>query len=141
MPRALSEQGIVPALEQLLSTSFRSGAVNYAFEHSQLEVELPKELEVILYRIAQELLNNVVKHSRANHVEVQLYQTQKQLVLHVEDNGIGFDEQTGSGHGMNNIRNRVAMFDGRLNIHSGEKEGTSITASFPKQLLEKHLAA
>ena len=129
MPRALVEKGLAPAAQQLVDSAFRMSEIDSEFELGNQPLKLPKPLEINLYRILQELLNNVTKHSKASKVAVQLYQTSRAVVLHVEDDGVGMANTQDQGHGMSNILNRVNMFDGQLNIESLPRQGTSVMIS------------
>lgn len=100
--------------------------------------ELPAanpDRDLILFRILQEILNNIMKHSKANLLTIILDHSENQLLLSVSDNGIGFDlnkqgtEQ--SGMGLNNIKNRASMIKGLTTIESEPGKGTSISISIP----------
>ena len=86
-------------------------------------------MEVSLYRIVQELLNNTMKHAHATKAHVQLVQNENLLTLTVEDNGKGFDInnlQKNKGAGLSNLESRVAYLNGKMDIKSGPEIGTSI---------------
>jgi len=95
-----------------------------------LDDRLPSETETTLYRIAQEALTNVARHSRASSVDVILERRGDQVVLIVEDNGIGFDPaQTPSGRrgfGLLGMQERAALVGATLQIESAAGKGTSV---------------
>jgi signal transduction histidine kinase len=94
---------------------------------------LDKSTEIIVYRIVQELLNNVLKHASASEAFVQLVKEANRLNVVVEDNGKGFDTsglQNSKGAGWINIRSRVKYLKGQLDIHSEKDKGTLITIEF-----------
>jgi len=94
-----------------------------------MEQRLDSSVEVVLYRIVQELLNNILKHAQATDAYVQLVRRDEIVHLTVEDNGKGFDPKQAEHHkgaGMRNIENRVAYLGGTLDIQSAVGEGTSV---------------
>jgi len=128
MPKALTELGLVDALEDLLENSFFKTNVKYSFENFGLKKRLPSNIEIALYRIAQELFNNIIKHSGAKKVDVQLMKMEKHCILIVQDDGLGIPEsETSDGIGMLNINNRLSTINGNLNMDSGKGEGTTAT--------------
>lgn len=128
MPRALEEFGLVSAVDDMLEKSFSTSNLKYEFEHFGIKNRFPEKIEIGLYRIAQELVNNILKHSNASEVGVQLFQNKKYLVLVVEDNGSGFDlKKNKSGHGMANINYRSRAIGGTLNVESAIGNGTLVT--------------
>ncbi|MGB3618574.1 MAG: tetratricopeptide repeat protein, partial [Catalinimonas sp.] len=130
MPRALTNEGLRPAVEGLLRQTFRYAATQYAFEHRGLDERLPEAVEVTYYRVLQELVNNVVKHADATHVDVQLYRTRNRLVMRVEDNGRGLTTDTpAEGHGLLNVRQRLALVGGRVHWSSEPGAGTLATVT------------
>jgi signal transduction histidine kinase len=85
--------------------------------------------EIIIYRIIQELLNNVFKHAKATEVLVQLFREETRLNITVEDNGKGFDIsdlEKNKGAGWANIRSRVDYLKGKVDLHSDTAKGTSV---------------
>lgn len=91
-----------------------------------------KETELSLYRIVQELLQNVVKHAHASEVTIQVHQQNNRLNIMVEDNGMGFDTvKVSSGLGMHNIKLRVHRLNGDLQVESSPDHGTTATISIP----------
>ena len=96
-----------------------------------------------MYRFLQEALTNVARHSRADHVDVQLEYADGGLALHVEDNGEGFDpsQQTSPGErrtsmGLEGMRERLVSLGGRLEISSQPGQGSRLTAVIPRQVGE-----
>ncbi|MCF8464538.1 MAG: sensor histidine kinase [Flavobacteriales bacterium] len=135
MPRALSDMGLIPALEDMLNKSLGSTDIVYEFEHHRMEGErFPENMEVSLYRICQELINNIIKHSQAKGVSVQLLKTKTHLVLVVEDNGKGFkfdSRETRNGIGLMNISSRAKAINGEVNYQPSPKQGTVATIRIP----------
>lgn len=130
MPEALLRFGLVDALQDYCDHVGASSALSVHFQAFGMNERLDQQTEVILFRIVQELLNNVVKHSGASTVLVQLLRDGNRLSLTVEDNGKGFDTkklETAPGVGWLNIRSRVSYLDGRLDLRSEPGQGTSVT--------------
>jgi PAS domain S-box-containing protein len=96
---------------------------------------LTSELETMVYRLAQEALNNVAKHARADHVDVVLERGSENLSLIVEDNGVGFDpsnlETVGGGLGLIGMRERAALVGAHLQIESTPGRGTTVIVRAP----------
>ena len=102
-----------------------------SFEASGLEKRLPQNMEIMLYRIIKELLNNTVKHAAANVVIVQLIKDGNRLNITVEDDGKGFNiQQTNTGTGIETVKGRVQYLNGSFNIESEENVGTTIMMEF-----------
>ena len=101
---------------------------------SSLQTNSRWKTGIFVFRIAQELLNNVIKHAHASHVLVQLARTDNVLSLTVEDNGNGFNvdnaRMTG-GAGISSIQSRVDYLKGKLDIQALPGEGTSVYVTIP----------
>jgi two-component system sensor histidine kinase UhpB len=100
-----------------------------------LDERLSSDMETTLYRIAQEALTNVARHARASNVDVILERRGDQVLLIVEDNGVGFDpSRTGSqrrGFGLLGMHERAALVGATLQIESTSGEGTTILLRMP----------
>jgi signal transduction histidine kinase len=132
MPRALKELGVVAALKDLLEGSLVYSNIKYTLEHFNIEKKLPEKIEITIYRITQELINNIIKHSKATGVSVQLYNTNNIIILIVEDNGVGLhSEESNKGVGLLNISSRLDMVNGNVNFEPSPKSGTLVTIKIP----------
>ncbi|MEM7372597.1 MAG: tetratricopeptide repeat protein [Bacteroidota bacterium] len=134
MPRALSKLGLIPALQDLLENSLTHTGITYRFEIFGMEEaeRFTEGIEISLYRIVQELINNVIKHSDANEVAIQFLKSTHHLALIVEDNGKGFKEEPiKSGIGLMNISSRLDTIDGQVNFESSPEGGTLATIHIP----------
>ena len=127
MPKVLSEFGLIPALEEMLDKSLKFSDIKAEYEHFNIKDRFPERVELSIYRIAQELINNVIKHSGASQVSVQLFQNKSQLILIVEDNGSGFVEVDNEGHGLLNIKSRLNTINGEVNYEASSERGTMAT--------------
>lgn len=126
MPRALTDFGLVDALEDLLDKCFENSNINHIFSHNGLEERLPRHIEIALYRITQELANNIIKHAKASEVVVAIERTGSLCNLSVKDDGIGMQKKSRDGLGINNIRGRANALKGKLNIRSRKGKGTKV---------------
>lgn len=132
MPRALGELGLIPALTDMLENSLGNSDISYKFEHFGIEGRLKETVEIAIYRIAQELVNNVIKHSSANKVNIQLMKNSKNVVFIVEDNGRGMNSSESSrGIGLMNIASRLDSLKGIVNFEPSPESGTLATIRIP----------
>ena len=132
MPRTLTELGLVPAIQDSLEKSFGRSEIQYNFEHFNLKERYNESVEIALYRIVQELINNIIKHSGAKEVAVQLFQNAKDLILIVEDNGKGMGQQAKKGGlGLTNIRSRIDTLNGKIDYSPSPESGTVATVKVP----------
>jgi PAS domain S-box-containing protein len=131
VPTALTDFGLGPALHDICrSLSSSQLRVQCTVE---LEQALPLPLQVALYRIAQELLQNVVKHARATHASLGLETVPDFVLLRVEDDGVGFAKESAAptGLGLRTIRSRVALLNGTLDLGSSPTYGTYVRLRIP----------
>ena len=132
MPKALSELGLIPALTDMLENSLGHTEIKYEFENFGIEQRLKENIEITVYRIAQELINNITKHSFATHVNIQLFRSQENVILIVEDNGKGFDiNSKKNGIGLMNISSRLDTVHGKVNFDPSPESGTLVTVKIP----------
>lgn len=130
MPEALIKYGLKEALENYCEGIDRSGQLNIRLQTYGLEQRMEQDSEIVLYRIVQELLNNVIKHADAKQVLIQLVREADRFSLTVEDDGKGFDVQSSDykiGAGLQNIQARAVYLNGGVDIRTVPGEGTSIT--------------
>ncbi|MBD78989.1 MAG: hypothetical protein CL840_08730 [Crocinitomicaceae bacterium] len=133
MPRVLQEKGMISAIEEMLNLSLDPDKITYRFEHFQIDRRLSPRLEVSIYRIIQELIKNIITHSNASEVHIQLMQVKKQLILVVEDNGVGIDPKNNKsdGIGLLSLKGRVDSFQGQINFEPSPNSGTLVTVRIP----------
>jgi nitrate/nitrite-specific signal transduction histidine kinase len=130
-PLILEEQGLVAALgARLESVESRSGLrTAFEFEERLQQQRLPLDMETGLYRIAQEALNNILKHAHAGEVRVRLLTPDNVVLLEIADDGHGFDPANGAHQGrlgLHTMRERATLLGGRLAIDSRPGDGTRI---------------
>lgn len=131
MPRTLQEKGLAFALNELLKKSFLLTDFTTDFDTNCEEYRMDEKKELSLYRIAQELLNNVIKHSKANHVSVQLIKSRQWITLIVEDNGIGIANLKSDGIGLLSMNSRISTVNGDINLEPSPNSGTVATVRIP----------
>lgn len=126
MPEVLMKQNLNDAVADHCSL-LRSGGLDVDFQsYGDMDV-LPQDAKLNIYRIIQELLENVVKHAQADHVIVQLQLQDEQLTLTVEDNGVGADmTDVSRGLGLHNIDVRVKSMSGKVEIDTAPGSGFSV---------------
>jgi len=129
--------GIKKAIELQVSQLEKTGRFHVLFEINDNYQYLNEKREIILFRILQEAVNNIVRHSGANEIIILLSCSDNQLKLYIQDNGGGFDTDfplNGSNKtssGINNMRKRAKLINAELNIESDIGKGTKITVTTP----------
>lgn len=131
-PEVLATEGLTAALQKQ-ATILRNRYKLQVETLLSLKIALPFEQEFAIYRIAQEALNNAVKHAQAASVTLRLAQEGQELVLEVRDNGRGFNvpDVLPGGIGLQLVQERVAQLKGTLTIHSAPGQGTSLLVRVP----------
>lgn len=138
-PTALDDLGLIDAVQNYVRAWSRQFDIPAAFHtNGGLVKRLDSEIETNLYRIAQEALNNVFKHSAAESASVILEVRNADVVLIVEDNGRGFEpeeigpaDETGKGLGIIGMRERAAIIGGKIEIEASRGRGTTIFVRVP----------
>ncbi|MBI2858335.1 MAG: HAMP domain-containing protein [Chloroflexi bacterium] len=137
-PQALEDLGLVPAIRWYAETHLQEQGVKTTIEADHPEVRLPQHLEVALFRIVQEAINNIGRHAKAEHAEIRLSFHDSAACVLVADDGKGFDVDrvlgTGSSDlsfGLLGMQERTRLLNGRLDIRSEEGKGTQIVVEVP----------
>jgi signal transduction histidine kinase len=131
-PPVLQEHGLAAALRaRLQAVETRAGLV--AEFDCQAEERLPPAKEQELYRVAQEALNNVLKHAHAGRVRVHLAVANGRATLEIADDGVGFEPsmQGAGGLGLRGMRERVERLAGTLRVDSSPGKGTCVHVEVP----------
>jgi signal transduction histidine kinase len=138
-PPELDACGLAKALESFISGFGRRSGLNVEFVNSVGDIAVRPEVELAVYRVAQEALTNVLKHAAASRVKVRLKLRDGDLILEVEDNGIGIPKIIVEGRrrevlgvGLSGMRERIEALNGRLTIRS-RSPGTLVSASIPSR--------
>lgn len=133
MPKSLDEFGLIPSIKSLVNR-LSNQDIDIEFVYTvPIDFRFDTSIENNLYRVVQESLSNIIKHSQASKVEIQLVVHDKSIIFTVSDNGVGFseDESSALGLGLNNIENRVASVDGEFVLDTALGRGTNITIEIP----------
>lgn len=133
MPGSLMKFGLPTALKQFVNKINNAGILKVDLQIIGLKERLDERIETMLYRVIQEVMNNIIRHSGATHVNIELIQHEDELVLLVEDNGKGFDTSVveNQGIGLKNITTRVEYLNGNVNFDSRIGKGTSVIVEVP----------
>ena len=137
-PGALAQVGLTHALTWMIEELRTATAIEFVTELDNIDGLLAPEMEINLYRIVQEALNNVIKHASASHVSVEARRSSSIITLHVQDNGCGFDLRRLRGKdrpsfGLTGITERAHLLDGRVDLTSAPGMGTRVTVTVPVQ--------
>jgi signal transduction histidine kinase len=136
-PASLQKLGLAAAVRVFCSELSSSRHVAIELDLRHVPELLSHDVALCVYRIAQEALHNVARHSGAASALVTLERIEDDLVLTVADRGVGFDPSAtpaGSSIGLSSMQERVLLVDGELTIHSKQGEGTRLVARVPLQL-------
>ncbi len=130
--------GIIESIRQLLISLEKTGRFQTSFHTSDNFHILDVNTDIILYRMIQEIINNIIKHASANKIDIQVKSENGATTIRISDNGIGFDtnllQQARTGIGLHNIINRAKMINTTVNVNSSPGNGTIITLYIkPKQ--------
>ena len=134
MPAVLNEFGLNDALANLCKDITKSAGIEIKFSLDENISEIDDKTSTYLYRITQEALNNMVKHSNANVARVELNITGSNINLTICDNGIGFsyaENKKLCGNGISNMKERVHLLNGSIDIVSKKGDGTTIKIKIP----------
>ena len=133
MPEMLMKFGLDEALKEYCNTINTAKLLTIKYQSLGMAARLDKSIEIIIYRIIQELLNNTMKHAVASEAFVQIIREGNRLNVVVEDNGKGFDAnlmENNKGAGLANVRSRVDYLKGQLDIHAEPGKGTLVNIEF-----------
>ncbi len=131
-PTVLEEFGYTTAVEGLVNKINETKQIHFSLIVFGMKQRLQKDYELALYRITQELINNVLKHAEAKHVSLQIGQRDEKIILMMEDDGKGFDINAHKdGYGLNNLDARAKLMNGTITIDSQPGKGTSVLIEVP----------
>lgn len=132
MPETLIHYGLKTAFNDFITELNSGTSKSISFRFSGEDLRYDSQLELTLYRIAQELVNNSLKHSSAMNIDLQLIAESRRVCVQVVDNGSGFDlsSKSGNGKGLVSIRERVTSNNGRFDLESSPGNGTEATVEF-----------
>jgi len=135
-PFHLDILGITQSIKSLVEDVAESSDTNFNMTVENIDHLFSKEAEIHIFRIIQECLNNISKHSKATQAIVKITHSVKYVRILIEDNGIGIDNYNGeSGLGLRGIKERVNFLNGTLEIENNEPTGTSIRISIGETIV------
>lgn len=131
LSNALLRSGLAGAIRDFIQKL--KTKLSIQLDIQDLEIRIDPTLELVLFRILQELVGNIIRHAQASEIYIQLFQEDGSIVLMVEDNGIGFDpeKQENSGVGLQNIRTRTELAGGRIEINTQPGRGCHVLVKVP----------
>jgi PAS domain S-box-containing protein len=129
MPKSISQFGLISSISSLIKTIENNSKIKIFLSENIGKKRFEQQIEINLYRITQELLNNAIKHSKASKINVQYLLIDDELVFIYEDDGVGFNYNPKKtlGDGLINIKNRVTAMSGFISINSKKGRGTSVS--------------
>ena len=136
IPIVLKDFGLIVAIKNLIERAKDLYDIDFTFNAIDFNERIDVKLEKAIYRICQESLNNIVKHSKAKNVDYQIFRQDQLIVLVIDDDGVGFDiksleEKSIKGIGLISMRERVLAFGGTFSINSQIGKGTEIIVEIP----------
>ena len=145
MPQTLVKRGLMPALKELGARVNQTDKVNCEVLVFANNERLPELVEVSIFRITQEWLNNILKYASASKITIQLTHEDDEVILTVEDDGNGFDPQifyNGTGNGWKNIQTRLNQIAGEFDLDSRpDVKGTMMTILVKTSKMTEHIPA
>ena len=137
-PYQIDRLGLTKALHSIVTRVAQPSSVRFSSSIADVDTVLPKEMEINLYRIVQEGVNNIIRHASATEARVDVIRADQHLIMTIADNGRGFDASRttsrppgAGGFGLRGIAERVRILGGTLTIASTPGNGTTLTISLP----------
>lgn len=141
MPHTLVQTGLTAAINEFATRVNQGGQIRIETNYFGLGKRLVDVQEIAFYRIIQEWVNNILKHSDASKVTVQLTRDKEEITLLIEDNGSKIDQQRliqGEGNGWKNLQARTNLIKGTLELESAGHKGNTLILNAPGQLRQEH---
>ena len=138
-PFQLDRLGLSKAIEALIRSASRATGIHFSTNIADIDTSFPEELRINFYRIVQEAVNNIMKHSGASEAEINVEKTSRGISLSIRDNGIGFFPQQKAvgvnkgGFGLIGIRERASLLGGTVEIESQPGAGTLLVINFDQK--------
>ena len=134
LPVDLDDEGLVVALQRLADNAKRMSGISCKLSIKGIQTIPEKEMAIHLYRIAQEAMNNAIKHGKATEISLNLINNEDQLILRIQDNGVGFpdNENKEPGMGVRIMHYRARIIGGRLKIDRDLLGTTIVSCIIPK---------
>jgi signal transduction histidine kinase len=141
VPTTLGDLGLIESIQDICDSLRRTHTFAIDFYHKHFkENGLPDNLKLMLFRIIQEQVNNIIRHSHANMIQIRLQTDAEYIILVITDNGKGFDSfNYKKGLGLTNITNRAGLFNGQVEIDAAPGNGCSLSVTIPSSATEKRV--
>lgn len=136
-PMSLDDLGLIPTVERLVTQHNEESKIFTEFKFFGDRIKLMPVIELAAFRIIQESLNNIRKHSKAERASVKIELTKKNINIIISDNGVGFNRSSvnrsdeNSGYGLMSMEERVLLLNGRFELNSSPGNGTKILITIP----------
>jgi len=131
-PPMLEEDGLLQAIKYLIERYSKESAISITLNSSDVPQSIPWDFSLAAYRIVQESITNIIKHSKAIKVSVNINIEKNNMYIKITDNGVGFTtEKLNTGSGLRGMRERAKILGGKLNVESVPGTGTTISAVLP----------
>ncbi len=130
----IAKNGLLPAVEKLAKNASGVNNLSIDVQHFGLENRIENSLEISIFRIIQELVTNIIKHSKANEANISITQHEDSINIIVEDNGVGFNSKNinfNEGMGLSSIEKRIEHLEGTLEVDATKGKGTTILIDIP----------
>lgn len=133
LPKAIQDYGLELGLEALINQLRGNSSINFYLYQNLKDVEIPDNIQINLYRVVQEAINNAIRHGKPDNINVQLIYSKNEILLTIEDDGIGFDADkiSETGLGLRSMKTRVGAMSANIDIVSTKGRGTIISVAVP----------
>ena len=134
MPNTLIKLGLASAVREFITKLGKAPTLKVDLEIVGLETRLDNQVETVLYRVIQEIVNNIIKHAKASQISMQLIRHETELNIMIEDNGVGFDTNQlddFEGIGLKGIKTRIEFLNGSVHFDSSIGRGTTVIIDIP----------
>jgi len=134
MPAVLTKLGLIEGIEDLMDRIRDGNDTEVKFTHNEYHRQFSEKMEVMIFRVVQELLNNGVKHGKAGSIHLDIHTSDRELTIRYTDDGVGFNPEEfldKGGLGLKSIASRVKFMAGTLDIKSSKGKGASFTIIVP----------
>lgn len=134
MPNTLIKLGLASAIREFITKLGNAPTLKVDLEIVGLDSRLDNQVETVLYRVIQEVINNIIKHAKASQISMQLVRHETELNVMIEDNGVGFDTnklETYDGIGLKGIQTRIELLGGTVHFDSAIGRGTTVIIDVP----------
>ena len=145
-PPNLEIMGLTAALTELFDTAKSQAKFKIIFRNELGDKKIPEQTAIVIYRVIQEAITNIIKHAKAKSVRIRLFADKKNIKLDIVDDGIGFDMNKALYRkgklkiGIEGMRERIESFGGEFTITSAPSQGTQLKVTMPKEQAKKYLS-